>query len=249
MERLRTSASLKPCLQTLITLDENFLKLVFLNVRSLHKHYLDVKRYIQLYSPHVAFFAETRLSIFDLTEEFEIKNYVLYRNDERVDHYQRPYHGSCVYSCLGYVPGYPKCHNVFGVEITVTIMADLPSLIIAGIYRPPSVPLRQLYEALRYCYTDILCVKEFHIIFGDFNVNWLNKQDASGLYSLMVSDFGYHQVVNEVTTLNGTLIDHIYTNMKSQKMFHGGVLETYFSDHKGIWIAIEIKNKLCLSVL
>ena len=100
MDRVRITASLKPCLQTLSGLNDNFLKLVFLNARSLLKHYLDVKKYTQFYSPHVAFFAETRLSIFDLNEEFQIENYVLYRNDERVNHYQIPFHGSSVYSCL-----------------------------------------------------------------------------------------------------------------------------------------------------
>ena len=36
----------------------------------------------------------------------------------------------------------------------------------------------------------------------------------------MVSEFGYYQLVNEVTTFNGTLIDHIYTNvMESPKSF------------------------------
>ena len=101
MDRLMTTASLKPCLQTLSGLNDNFFEIsFFFNARSLLKHYLDVKRYIQFYSPHVAFFAETRLSIFDLNEKFQIENYVLYRNDERVNHYQIPFHGSSIYSCL-----------------------------------------------------------------------------------------------------------------------------------------------------
>ena len=56
----------------------------------------------------------------------------------------------------------------------------------------------------------------------------------------MVSEFGYCQLVNDSTTCNGTLIDHIYTNIvESQKIVNVGVLETYFSDHKAVWIAIE----------
>ena len=242
MDRLRTSAYLKPCLQLINQLDDNFLKLFFLNTRSLHKHYLDVKRYVQLYSPHVAFFAETRLSIFDRNEEHEIEKYMLYRNDERgaSPNSQRPFHGTAVYSCLQYVGGYPQCHNIFDVEITIAVMEILPSVLIAGIYRSPSVPLRQLYEALRYLHSNILCSKKYHVIFGDFNVNWVNKQHVSGLYNLMVSEFGYCQLVNDSTTCNGTLIDHIYTNIvESQKIVNVGVLETYFSDHKAVWIAIE----------
>ena len=42
MNRLRTSAYLKPCLQLINQQDESFVKIMFLNARSLHKHFLDV---------------------------------------------------------------------------------------------------------------------------------------------------------------------------------------------------------------
>ena len=70
MSRLRTTAYLKPCLQSINKVDENVVKVMFLNARSLHKHYLDVKNYVKFYLPHIAMFAETRLSIFDRNEEF-----------------------------------------------------------------------------------------------------------------------------------------------------------------------------------
>ena len=63
MSRLRTTAYLKPCLQSINKVDENVVKVMFLNARSLHKHYLDVKNYVKFYLPHIAMFAETRLSI------------------------------------------------------------------------------------------------------------------------------------------------------------------------------------------
>ena len=125
-----------------------------------------------------------------------------------------------------------------GVEITVTELECLPHVIIASIYRSPSVPVRQLYEALRHLYCRTLCSKEFHIIIGDFNVNWLNKQQMSGLYNLMVSEYGYCQVVNDYTTCNRTIIDHIYTNI-GRNYIDVGILETYYSDHKAVWIGVN----------
>ena len=73
MNRLRTIAYLKPCLQSINELDENFVKVIFLNTRSLHKHYLDVRNYVKFYLPLIAIFAETRRSIFDRNDEFQIK--------------------------------------------------------------------------------------------------------------------------------------------------------------------------------
>ena len=239
MNRLRTNAYLKPCLRLIDQQDESFVKIMFLNARSLHKHFLDVKNYLGFYLPDVAIFSETRLSVLDTIQEFEIEKYTLFRNDEAmILSNQRPFHGTAIYCCLSCKVGYPKCQNAFGVEISVIELECLPHVIIAGVYRSPSVPVRQLYEALRYLYSSTLCSKQFHIIIGDFNVNWLNKQQMSGLYNLMVSEYGYCQVVNEYTTCNRTIIDHIYTNI-GRNYIHVGVLETYYSDHKAVWIGVN----------
>ena len=239
MNRLRTSAYLKPRLQLINQQGESSVKIMFLNARSLHKHFLDIKKYVGFYSPDIAIFSETRLNVLDRIQEFEIEKYTLFRNDEAMTlSNQRPFHGTAIYYCLSCEAGYPKCQNAFGVEITVTELECLPHVIIAGVYRSPSVPIRQLYEALRYLYSSTLCSKQFHVIIGDFNVNWLNKQQISGLYNLMVLEYGYCQVVNDYTTCNRTIIDHIYTNIGRNYMTVG-ILETYYSDHKAVWIGVN----------
>lgn len=114
MNRLRTNAYLKPCLRLISQQDESFVKIMFLNARSLHKHFLDVKNYLRFYSPDVAIFSETRLSVLDTIEEFEIEKYTLFRNDEAIIlSNQRPFHGTAIYCCLSCKTGYPKCQNVF----------------------------------------------------------------------------------------------------------------------------------------
>ena len=141
MARLRTSAYLVPYLDCFREMDDNYVKILFLKVRSLHKHYLDVKNDIKLYIPiNVAIFGETRLGPLDRNEEFEIGNFTLYRNDA-VSNFpnRRPFYGSVIYCSLQCVAGYPKCHNVFGVEITITKLQCFPSVVIAGIYRSPNV--------------------------------------------------------------------------------------------------------------
>ena len=55
------------------------------------------------------------------------------------------------------------------------------------------------------------------------------------LYNVMVRDNRYRQLISTCTTDNHTTIDHIYTNIATT--VNSGILETYFSDHKAVWIS------------
>ena len=57
--------------------------------------------------------------------------------------------------------------------------------------------------------------------------------ERQSLYNVMIRD-------NRYTTDNNTLIDHIYTNITNMEVDSGN-LETYFSDHKAIWISCKRK--------
>ena len=61
----------------------------------------------------------------------------------------------------------------------------------------------------------------------------------------MISQYGYSQHIKDYTTVYETIIDHIYTtNIPVYCVNVGtGVLETCYSDHKAIWIAV--KKELC----
>ena len=54
----------------------------------------------------------------------------------------------------------------------------------------------------------------------------------------MVRDNGYRQLIDNCTTDYNTLIDHVYTNIENVETVSGN-LETYFSDHKAIWISYK----------
>ena len=54
----------------------------------------------------------------------------------------------------------------------------------------------------------------------------------------MVRDNGYRQLIHNPTTDNNMLIDHIFTNIVNMETDSGN-LETYFTDHKAIWIACK----------
>ena len=129
------------------------------------------------------------------------------------------------------------CRNLYGVEITIVKLKTLPGFIIAGIYRSPKVPVRQLHQALAELHS-IMSTEPFHVILGDFNIDWNDSVQRSSLFNEMVTSYGYTQHILDYTTDNRTTIDHIYSNL-NESTFKTGVLETYFSDHKAVWIAIK----------
>ncbi len=57
----------------------------------------------------------------------------------------------------------------------------------------------------------------------------------------MVVEISYRQIISGFTTDDGTLIDHLYTNLIEEEI-HAGILETYFSDHNAIWASLKTKK-------
>ena len=54
----------------------------------------------------------------------------------------------------------------------------------------------------------------------------------------MISLYGYRQHIKTSTTDYRTTIDLIFSNVDEEQI-QSGVVETYFTDHKGIWIAVK----------
>ena len=142
---------------------------------------------------------------------------------------RRPYHGTAVYSKLPFVEGYLYSNNINGIEFTVIKVNSYEHINIIAVYRSPQVPLTQLCSALGH----IVDHSSHNIFIGDFNVNWLVEVERQSLYNVMVRDNGYRQLIYNPTTGNNTVIHHIYTNIVN--------LETYFNDHKAIWMSCQEK--------
>ena len=84
----------------------------------------------------------------------------------------------------------------------------------------------------------MLSSTQFKILIGDFNVNWLNLSERRPLYNLCIRDNHYRKITSCHTTDNDTGIDHIYTNLREAQVT-GHILETYFSDHKAIYLLLN----------
>ena len=129
----------------------------------------------------------------------------------------------------------PCSNNINGVELTVIKIQNYEHINIIAVYRSPQVPLGQLCSALQHIVDQ---TSNNNIFVGDFNVNWLVEVERQSLYNVMVRDNGYRQLIDNPTTDNNTVIDHIYTNLVNMEIISGN-LETYFSDHKAIWIVCK----------
>ena len=238
MQLLRNDYKLDLCFTPLYMLQNTDLKICYLNARSLHKHIDDVRKDINYLSANILIFTETRFSHLDPDETYAIEGYELFRNDD-ISNVTRPFHGTAICSRLSMMNGYPCTRNYYAVEITILKTVDFPHLIVIGIYRSPKLVLSSLLAAIR------ATLQENHssnvIVIGDFNVNWFDEVARRSLYNLMINENALEQFISTCTTDNGTLIDHVYTNMIKEEV-QVGTLETYFSDHKAIWASVKVRK-------
>lgn len=82
------------------------------------------------------------------------------------------------------------------------------------------------------------------VLLGDFNFNTM--ENNSPLEQYMTNQFNLMKALkDQVTTSNNTQIDVIF--VKNIQNYHAGVYETYFSDHKPIFIIDKNLQQLVVS--
>ncbi len=180
MELLRTERALKLSVTPIYKTDQVSFKLCYLNARSLHKHIDDVQHDLNFTNTDINIFFETRFMSLDNDMMYDIDNYILFKNGSH-SMSSRPFGGMAVFSRVEFLPGYPCCHNVNGIEITMMKVMILPHVTIIGIYQSPRIPIQQLYAALNEVLS--ICTSQFNIFIGDFNLNWLDESTRRPLYS------------------------------------------------------------------
>ena len=80
------------------------------------------------------------------------------------------------------------------------------------------------------------------MIFGDFNINYLNDNQVQPLKSLM-EFLNYIQIVTKPTFISsGSLLDHVYVRSTVFKIIENYVVNVYYSDHDAIRIAVQYCN-------
>lgn len=72
------------------------------------------------------------------------------------------------------------------------------------------------------------------LLMGDFNFNSTEKASFSKVF---LKTLNIRQLQTSVTTDYDSCLDHIYTNVCDQAVVSFGTLESYYSDHKPLFIA------------
>ena len=243
MHTLR-SQPLEPCIPSLYkqTLTDTF-KIVFHNVTSLHHE--DVASDFNIQEADLIICVETSLCSLDSSFHYQIDGFNLFRNDYCPNSNIRTCYGTAVYvkdtlTCLTT----PTRCNINDVEITVTSLKDpIPKLHVIGIYRSKNkVAVQVLIHTLKLL-LDALLPESFSttpvVILGDFNVNLLEESsDKKKLQTYFQQERQFAQIISQCTTDYHSLLDHIYTNIPAQ-VEDSGTLESYFSDHKPIFVCLR----------
>ena len=180
---------------------------------------------------------KTRFSSLDNDGMYVMDRFTLFRNDNYALN-ARPFGGTAIYSRHSFVPSFPYNCNTNGIEITVVRLSILPNITIIAIYRSPKISLTLLCHSLIEVLQSMS--SQYHVIIGDFNVNWMNELERRLLHNLFVTEQKYKQLISHYTTDNRTVIDHIYTNIPDLYLT-SGILETYFTDHKAIWVSFPFR--------
>ena len=235
MKCIRTQATLQPCLIFLYNIHNSFV-ITHQNVRSLHRHYHDVINDSSLTSVDVLICTESRLAPSDSNDDYNIEGFDVFRNDDATQQPTRPYHGTVIYSKFSNLQSTPRSLNQQGTYLTLTVHKTLYGIVqVISVYRSPAPSV----DAFLNAFNNLMEMVEYTlptVILGDFNVD-LFQQNASTrkITKLMTETYNYTQLVMQPTTDYGSCLDHIYTNIHTART---GVLESYYSDHKPIWISI-----------
>ena len=120
--------------------------------------------------------------------------------------------------------------------LLITTVKSNVEIIILLLYRNNNTPVQNFFLALR----EILSSYTVHIILGDFNINFLNPRQSSGLTQLMES-FNFRQTVSEPTFLpEGSLQVYINLSYISPSRTCTLVKSVYYSDHDAVKLSFPL---------
>ena len=234
MMRLRSEKQLQLCYTPLYKLQNNDLKIIFQNARSLRLHFPDIMNDCNILAADIIGLAETRLSHQDTDKDFELLGYKLLRNDQKHTEMTRPYHGLAAYIRKEITIKATKQISSDSLEcIFLHIENQCQDLQLVTVYKSPTTTTKSFCSQMREKVIPLLNTSLPIIILGDFNTDLSTNQPAAFLK--LFANIDCTQCIKDITTDHDTLLDHIFSN----KAIHSGVIETAWSDHTAIWAAIQ----------
>lgn len=118
----------------------------------------------------------------------------------------------------------------------IILTFELKNIKVITGYRSPSTPMNEFRACLEQTNMGSMKDKKCSVMLGDFNMDTFNIDSNLESY-LKKHDFTRGLVAGASITNNDTQIDTIF--IRNIAFYHTGVYETYFSDHKPIFIGIN----------
>ena len=212
-----------------------WIKIIHLNIRGYLHHINDLKQDNIICSSDIICLTETHLRKSDVLHlnSQPNKHYTQYRKDRfaGVDKggiimFINPNINS---TCLNI--------NIPQLEFLAATTSLTPEnkLIIITIYRRPNtISIQRFIQLLQKLLSNPILVQKKIVILGDFNEDLTdNKTSICNFFQ----QHGFKQLIHQVTTNQGSLLDHIYFNATSTTETE--VCDTYYSDHDSTLLAIR----------
>ena len=216
------------------------LKCCFLNTRSLHKNYRNIKTNHNISASDILFFAETRLISSDESNNYKIDGFkIVCRNDQHWTKESRPSHGLiCFVKELIRVLDVQKISSsVFEAILVCVQHPQLPIAVqLIGIYVSPQCQFTKLKWQLDQIMKDIDITCSITIL-GDFNmksITGLKQGYNHKLEQYMKKQFNLNQVIKEDTSNYASVLDLCFTNINIQT----STIWNYWSDHRILAVAL-----------
>ena len=223
------------------------LKFTHLNIRSLWKHFDEVRILLNENSTHCATFSETWLTNQLPTSMINIPGYIMYRLDREVLNREGTVKiggGVCMYIKsnievdTNIFQEYCKSNADMEIQWLPLKPQNQKKIIIGNAYRPPNSNIMTFNKCLLEQVEMIQNLSKSEIfLMCDFNINLL--ADSEGALDLVqnMSSCNLKQLIDvptRFTTRNAaTLIDHIYTD--SDMISGSGTLDFNISDHEMVF--------------
>ena len=214
----------------------------YLNTRSLHNHFPDVRVNSNLINCNIIILSETCLCDSDNDEDYTISGFTkMYRNDAIQEGHSRPAHGVIMYVKWDIqvleVQKYSDPHFE-AIYICLCRAGEQKPIQIIGLYISPKITWNLFEHHFNKFMKPIDTISTNTIIISDFNMKSVisgEKYYNEKLGNKMYLEYNMKQYVSESTTCDGSILDLCFSTHDVTTTY----LWNHWSDHKIVGVGIE----------
>lgn len=137
---------------------------------------------------------------------------------------------------------FPIAISINGIQLRITKVNQINMCLI---YCPPRNATKQKSVTVMKHLQSIIYLSWPTILMEDTNQDVLND---SSICNLLEQSYSFYQLINSVASDYSSCLDHIDVNFKNDKLMLFGTFESYYSDHKPIFLKLKLQYQQTLCV-